>query len=201
MTASETAAAVAPADDCELVRRAQLGDTKAREELARRHRRSVFVLALQLTGSHDDALDVSQDALLRFFSKLNRFDSTRPVRPWLFTIARNRARDIWRRRKILRARSLISDNEDGFSYDIVDPSADPHQDLETTELRHRLWRALGVLSESKREILVLRDYHDLSYVEMADVLGIPTGTVMSRLHGARKALRDAYLEQQGGQGG
>ncbi|MDH3746196.1 MAG: sigma-70 family RNA polymerase sigma factor [Acidobacteriota bacterium] len=201
MTANEAAAAAAPVDDHELVRRAQHGETEACEELARRHRRSVFVLALQLTGSQDDALDISQDALLRFFSKLNRFDSTRPVRPWLFTIVRNRARDIWRRRKTRRAKPLISDGEEGFSYDIVDPTADPHQDLESTELRHRLWRALGVLSESKREILVLRDYHDLSYVEMADVLGIPTGTVMSRLHGARKALRDAYLEQQGGQGG
>ncbi len=185
-------------DDSALVRQAQRGDGTARDELARRHRQAAFLLALQLTGSRDDALDISQDAMLRFFGKLSRFDPGRPVRPWLFAIVRNRTRDFWRRAKVRRARSLSAE-DGGTAVDLIDPKADPHRDLETTERARRIWRALARLTEPKREILVLRDYHDLSYSELAEVLGIPAGTVMSRLHAARKALRAAYLEQQGGQ--
>ncbi|MEM8998437.1 MAG: sigma-70 family RNA polymerase sigma factor [Acidobacteriota bacterium] len=177
--------------DRELVRRAQAGDLDARDELAQRHRQPAYFLALQLLGHRDDALDVAQDAMLRFFSTLHRFDAARPVRPWLFQIVRNRVLDLYRRRKVRKHDSIdqAAADEDRPDLELVDSSVDLERDVAQTELQQRLWKALNELSQMQREILVLRDYQDLSYNEIAQTLGIPIGTVMSRLHGARKRLR------------
>ncbi len=175
--------------DSDLVLRARGGDASAQEALAKAHRRSAFLLALQLLGNRDDALDVAQDAMLRFFTTLHRFDPTRPVRPWLFQIVRNRVHDLWRRRKVRKHDSIDRVNEDGPAYELVDLSIDLEGDAVRTQLRRNLWQALRKLSDTQREILVLRDYQDLSYAEIAQTLGIPIGTVMSRLHAARKRLR------------
>lgn len=182
----------APGPETELVRRACQGDRGARDELVQRHRRQVYFLALQLLGNPDDALDVSQDAMLRFFSKLHRFDAARPVRPWLFRIVRNLALDLFRRRKVRHSESLDAvDDEDGerLRLDPVDESVDLDRDLLQRQLRRKLFAALNQLTPMQREIVVLRDYQDLSYQEIAEMLEIPLGTVMSRLHGARQRLR------------
>ncbi|MEM6454905.1 MAG: sigma-70 family RNA polymerase sigma factor [Acidobacteriota bacterium] len=178
--------------DGELVKLARGGDRAAADTLARAHRHAAYVLALQLLGNADDALDVAQDAMLRFFTTLHRFDARRPVRPWLYRIVRNRARDLFRRRKVRKHDSLDAprgNDDDGPSFELPDPSIDPHGDAEQAQLQRRLWRALRQLTETQREILVLRDYRDLSYAEIAEVLEIPVGTVMSRLHSARKRMR------------
>ena len=174
----------------ELVVRAQAGHRDAREALAAHCRHTAYTFALQLLGNRDDALDVAQESVLRFFQNLRRFDASRAVEPWLLTIVRNRVRDLWRRRKVRRADSLDDDEEGDLSREVVDPAADPERDAARDELRRSLWRTLGELPAKLREILVLRDYHDLSYAEIASVLEIPTGTVMSRLHRARAELRE-----------
>lgn len=181
-------AAAAPAEG-DLVLRARRGDAEAQEELARRHRRAAFLLALQLLGNHDDAMDVAQDAMLRFFAKIHRFDPKRPVRPWLYRIVRNRVYDLHRRRKLRRHDSLDYVDEEGRRFEVADLEVDLERDASRAQLRRHLWLALGELSERQREIMVLRDYQDLSYAEIAQALGIPIGTVMSRLHAARKRLR------------
>lgn len=186
-----------PLVDCEsdLVRRARSGDVVAREELALRHRRSAYLLALQLLGNVDDAMDVAQDAMLRFFSNLHRFDTRRPVRPWLCQIVRNRVVDLLRHRKIRNHDSLdLCDDEGNPRFEPIDERVDLHGDAANAELRAQIWRALKKLSRDQREILVLRDYQDLSYAEIAEALAIPLGTVMSRLHGARKRLRHVLQE-------
>lgn len=182
--------------DGDLVRRARAGEQEAREELARRHRRSAYLLALHLLRDPDDAMDVSQEAMLRFFTNLDRFEPRRPVKPWLLAIVRNQARDLWRRRKVRKAESL-DDGEGDLSMRLIDAHADPERDARRSQLRRRIWRCLSELSDKKREILVLRDYHDLTYSEIASVLAVPIGTVMSRLHGARKALREVLLAEGG----
>jgi RNA polymerase sigma-70 factor, ECF subfamily len=182
---------VADPAERELVRRARKGDAAAREELAIAHRRAAYLLALQLLGNRDDALDASQDALLRFFSTLDRFRPEQPVRPWLYSIVRNRCRDLMRRGRVRRAESLDSAGEEHWRPELVDASADPELDAERAELRRKVFAALGTLGQEHREILVLRDYQDLSYQEIASVLRVPRGTVMSRLHRARKALGTA----------
>ncbi len=180
----------APLDpEVDLVLRARSGDRAAQEDLVHRHRRSMFLLALQLLGNRDDALDVVQDAFLRFFTTLKRFDVRRPLKPWLYQIVRNRVVDLYRRRRVRRHEPLERGGDDGPVFEFSDPSVDPERDAARSELRSRLWRALDELSPKQREIMVLRDYQDLAYAEIATALSIPIGTVMSRLHGARQRLR------------
>jgi RNA polymerase sigma-70 factor (ECF subfamily) len=185
----------ATAEPEELILRAQEGQREACEELAHRHRKAAYLFALQLLGNPDDALDVAQEAMLQFFVSLHRFQPGRSVRPWLFTIVRNKARDFWRRRRARKTESLDNGVTD-LSLAMVDRSSNPEGDALLSELQQRVWRALSKLPATKREILVLRDFHDLSYNEIARVLSIPVGTVMSRLHAARKGLREVYLHQE-----
>jgi RNA polymerase sigma-70 factor (ECF subfamily) len=177
------------ADDA-LVARARGGDREAREELARRCRGPAYLLALQLLGDPDDALDAAQDSLLRLFDSFARFDPSRPLRPWLARIVRNRALDLRRRRRARPTVSLDALLDDGLP-EAPTAGAGPEERAARRELQRRVWRALQETSAAHREILVLRDYQDLSYQEIAAVLGIPVGTVMSRLHAARRSLRRA----------
>lgn len=182
--------------DADLVSQARVGDANACNELARRYRTAAFRFALQLTGHREDALDVTQDSLLRFLETLDLFDAGRPIQPWLFRIVRNKAYDLGRRKKVRRAESLDDLLERGMPAPVA---AAPHpvEGLELGDLRRKVWSALARLKEAQREILVLREYQDLSYGEISEVLGVPTGTVMSRLHRARHALRDLLAEQEG----
>ena len=175
------------ADEVALVQGAQAGHQDAREELARRCRRPAYLLALQMVGDRDDALDIAQDALLRLFESLGRFQSDRPIRPWLLTIVRNRVRDLWRRRSAQPGERL--DVRPDVVRVLADPGLDPEQHTVRRDEARQVWRAIGMLSDAHREILVLRDFHDLAYAQLAHVLDTPVGTVMSRLHAARTSLR------------
>ena len=162
--------------------------------LARRYRPPAYRLAVQLMGRPEDAKDVTQDAMLRFFGSLQRFDSARPVLPWLFRIVHNRVRDVQRRRIRRKTDSLECLVEDrGHQPVSAEPS--PETQLRRRRLQKRLWKHLGKLSPNHREILVLRDYQDLTYSEIAAVLGIPKGTVMSRLHAARRRLAENLRDE------
>ncbi len=180
--------------DRQLIDQAKAGEPTACDALARRYRRSAYLLALQMLGNRDDAMDVTQDAMLRFFSTLKSFDAARRVQPWLFTIVRNQVRDLWRQRQ--RRPGDTGGEADALVGQLASPQPGPETDLRRRELKERVWRALASLPAEKREIIVLRDFHDLSYSDIAQVLDIPIGTVMSRLHGARRQLR-ARLEEGG----
>jgi RNA polymerase sigma-70 factor (ECF subfamily) len=184
--------------ESEVVILAQQGDSAARELLAVRYRLPAFRLAMQLLGRPEEARDVAQDAMLRFFTSLDRFEAHRPVLPWLFRIVHNRVRDLQRQRSRRRVDSLDSYLED-TGLEPVSARPGPEERTRRRELRREIWRALRASSPKHREILVLRDYQDLSYAEIAAVLGIPKGTVMSRLHAARRSLRDR-LKLAGGPG-
>lgn len=182
--------------ESEVVVLAQQGDLDAKELLAVRYRTPAFRLAMQLLGRPEEAKDVAQDSMLRFFSSLGRFEAERPVLPWLFRIVHNRVRDLERQRRRRRVESL-----DGYlektGLEPVSAGPGPDKQLHRFQLQQKIWRCLGQLSAKHREILVLRDYQDLSYLEIASVLGIPKGTVMSRLHAARCSLRRRFRELDG----
>lgn len=175
------------------VRAAQRGDIDAREKLARSCQRSAYLFALQLTGHPDDALDLAQEAMLRFFRTLGRFDADRPVRPWLLRIVRNLVRDRARRLRVRRTEPL-QPHPDALQLDPADPSPNPEQRATLSDLQRLLWSAVRTLPPRYREIVALRDYLGLSYSELSVALKIPTGTVMSRLHRARAKLREIVKE-------
>ncbi len=186
---SLSASPEAPASETQLILLARKGDLQARETLAQQLRRPAFLLALQLLGNRDDALDCTQESLLRFFSKLHLFEDGRPILPWLRRIVRNRAIDMLRRKKVRRADSLDSCLEDEAPIEVPDTTQDTHRTVHLREQKALVWSCVQALSQAQREIIILRDYQDLSYQEISETLEVPMGTVMSRLHRARAELR------------
>jgi len=176
-----------------LVRAAKLGSDTALNELAVLVRQPAYYFALQLLGNREDAMDVTQDAVMRFLSSLERFEEGRPVLPWVRRIVRNAVIDLQRKKNVRSAESLDSDGFDGEALTLVDEASSSADLAIQQERRKIVWNSLGELSEGQREIVVLREYQDLSYQEIAELLEVPIGTVMSRLHRARIELRKTVL--------
>lgn len=167
-------------------------DPSIRSDAAERVGRTAYVFALQLTRSRDAAQDIAQDSVLRFYRNIDRFDDRRPVEPWLYQIVRNQVRDHARRDGYRSHDSLDAWLEQGIK-EPADDSVDPAVIAEQHEEQRLVWSAIGRLSDDHREILVLRDFNDLSYDELSATLQIPRGTVMSRLHAARRKLREQLV--------
>ncbi|MHB8077940.1 MAG: RNA polymerase sigma factor [Candidatus Krumholzibacteriia bacterium] len=167
------------------------GDQAGYEALVQRYWRRAYGVALGLAGSGDDAMDATQKAFLRVWKALPRFREGDPFYPWLYRIVRNSALNQRRDEKRHRGDVPLEfvNRPDGR------PS--PLDDVEGEELRRRLWREIQTLPVEQREALVLHRFQGLKYREIAAVLDIPIGTVMSRLHAARSRLA-RRLEAEGG---
>jgi RNA polymerase sigma-70 factor, ECF subfamily len=168
------------------------GESPALDTQAAGYRHMAYLLALHLTGDREDSRDVAQDAMVRFFSSRTKLGAGEDARPWVLTVVRNLVRDRWRRRRLRPTDSIDAGD---LSSELTAPGANPEETAERRQMQKRLWQAMSSLPTEKREMLVLRDFHDLSYAEIARVVGIPIGTVMSRLHAARTALRAAFEER------
>ena len=166
-------------DDAELVSRTTRGELTAFEELVDRHRPVVFRVAAGIVGAND-AEDVSQDAFLRAFHRLERFRGEAPFRSWLLRITHNAALDHLARRR--------PEPVDPQAVDTSQPSEAraPAERLEVRERIERLERKLRGLSYEHRTVLVLRDAEGFSYEEIADITDSPLGSVKGRLHRARR---------------
>jgi len=160
------------------------------EETAIRVRNASFRLAAGLLRNREDALDIAQETLLRFLVKIDHFDHSRPLIPWILRITYNLCMDHLRKKKIRNGylRSGTSNRSQE-----VDGSPILDREYEENELKELLWQAVNRLDELYREVVILRDYNDLSYSEIAEILKIPRGTVMSRLHKARQRLTFSML--------
>ena len=138
-------------------------------------------LAIQILGNYADAEDAVHDAFATALSQPGRYDARKgPLRPWFFRVVRNRCIDMLRRRQ---GRALPVE-------ELESAAPSPEVAFEIGQARSRVQRALADLPSDRREIVVLRDYLDLTYAEIAEVLDIPCGTVMSRLHRSRLALKE-----------
>jgi RNA polymerase sigma-70 factor (ECF subfamily) len=187
-----------PHNDERLVTRCQAGDIQAFGILVEKHKQRVYYTALGLLGSHEDALDVSQEAFVRAYRSIAKFQSRRSsFFTWYYQILRNLCFNFVRdRAKHARAFSEIDARRQPLA-EIVDAGGDPSVIAERNELKAAVWRAINALKTHDREIIILRDFQDLSYTEIAETLNCPLGTVMSRLFGARRQLKEklaGYLE-------
>jgi RNA polymerase sigma-70 factor (ECF subfamily) len=169
--------------DAELARRAGAGDERAFTTLVRRYERPVFALCCRYLGQAD-AADAAQETFVRAFTHLERFDHSRPLLPWLFTIARRLCIDHQRARK----HEAQSDRLPEGAASGIEAHVSAREELTL------LARALGDLPEGSREALALFHLHDLSYKEIAEQLEVPMGTVMSWIHRGRDALRAALSD-------
>jgi len=179
-------------DDRALAASAKAGDTAAFDELVRRHMRGAYRAALAICGCHEDALDASQDAFAKAFRALRTFREEYAFSTWFYRILRNTCYSHLRKRRVRRHLCL----GDLPQAKLADPLADPSAAAERSELAHALADAIDSLPPAKREILVLREIEGLSYKELAERLGVPIGTVMSRLYHARAAVR-GVMEDKG----
>jgi RNA polymerase sigma-70 factor (ECF subfamily) len=185
--ASDAAEVVDP--DRDLVDRWRGGEADAFAALVRRHQRRVFGLLLRMLGSREEAEDAAQDAFLNLHRHGHRFRRESRFSTFLYRIAVNAALN--RRRSIGRRRAHADAFNDAHAVGHAGPESgsDPEQALAGDRLRTRLGRELLALPESLRAPVVLYDVEGLSYGEIADVLEVAEGTVKSRIHRARQALR------------
>jgi RNA polymerase sigma-70 factor (ECF subfamily) len=173
--------------------RARGGDREAFGRLVELHMRRAYGAALGLVGSSADALDLSQEAFVKAFRSIARFQPGAPFFPWYYSILRNlcfnHLRDRGRRARLLREAA-----DGGERPAAVGFQPGPDVLAERSEQREAVWTAIGGLREEEREVLVLREFEGLSYKEIAGLAGCPVGTVMSRLFAARKNLKAALEE-------
>jgi RNA polymerase sigma-70 factor (ECF subfamily) len=177
------------------VARFKAGEEAAFERLVRRHEREVYRLALRLLRNPDDALEVAQETFLRAYRGLSSFRGEAAFRTWLYGIALNaaRTRQASLSKSLSRMQRLEGDEDDPPSplLSVSDPAPSPENRALGGELKEALLAALSRISPEHREILLLREVEGLDYGEVGVLLGIPEGTVKSRLARARRAVREA----------
>lgn len=181
-------------DSSKLVRRCMDGDSGAWAELVRTQHRRVYGLCYRFTGNATDAEDLTQDVFLKVYSNLSSFDMARgSLQVWITTMTRNLLVDNFRRTRNLRATGSLDDGWD--ETDELRPldrlqstSPSPHENAAQKELAKMVQGALAKVSTELREAVILRDLQDMDYKEIAQVLGIPEGTVKSRISRGRAEL-------------
>ncbi len=153
-------------------------------DLFRQYKLKAYHYALQTVGNSEDAMDVTQEAFLRLHRHWHRRDRDRPFAPWMYSIVRNLAIDLIRKRSVRK--------ETDMEAAAPRPSPLPTPELETrrAEVSTYLWREIDRLPDVQKESLLLRDWHGLSYAEIAEATGTSVTTINSRIHDARVRLRE-----------
>ncbi len=180
------------ADDV-LVRKAQSGDRAAYGELVRRHQDRVYNMALKMLNSPEDARDACQDTFIRGFRSLGGYDFRAAYTTWLYRIATNVCLDQLRRRGKEQQRTCPLGTREGLEIESGDQSPGPEELCVERERLKNLRRAVGGLPEGYRMALVLHHYQELSYREVAEIMELPEKTVATRIHRAKKMLREQLL--------
>jgi RNA polymerase sigma-70 factor (ECF subfamily) len=181
-------------DWTQIIRRCMDGDSSAWAELVRAQHRRVYGLCYRFTGNPADAEDLTQDVFLKIYSNLTSFDLTRgSLQVWITTMTRNLLVDNFRRTKNQRATSSLDEGwetvEDLRPIDrLTAHGLSPHEVAAKKELAKMVQNALACVSVDLREAVILRDLQDMDYKEIAQVLGIPEGTVKSRISRGRAEL-------------
>jgi len=176
--------------DAELLARYAAGDEAAFREVVSRYKNSLYAFLKRFLNQQDLLEDVFQETFLQLFNSRDSFDDSRPLRPWLFTIAANKAKDALRRQQRTSAVPIgqIADSQDISFDDVLNAfSSDgktPSDVLEKDETAARVRQIIADMPDNLREILILAYFNKFSYKQMADILSIPIGTVKSRLHTA-----------------
>jgi RNA polymerase sigma-70 factor (ECF subfamily) len=182
------------AEDSEWVKKAQSGDMRAFDRLVSKHRGKIYAMIYNMVKNDADAWDLSQEAFIKAWKALPKFEARARFSTWLFRISHNVVYDWLRKRRIEGEGEL---NDEIFDASRIDPGAvtapnhdmRPDEAMEKSELRDQINAAIAKLSEEHREVILLREVQGLDYKEIAEITENSIGTVMSRLHYARKKLQ------------
>jgi len=169
------------------IRNCQLGNTDSYRLLVEKYRERAYYAALIMTGNREDALDISQEAFYRAFKAIKSFQTGKNFYTWLYRILKNISINNFRQ---IKRRNLVFTDAEQTSDKrfFISPSATPDEVFEEHEMRDLVWKGLLRLKAEDREIIVLKEFHNMSYKEIAETLEIPLGSVMSRLFYAKKKL-------------
>lgn len=176
--------------DAELLKRYREGDETAFREIVERYKNSLYSFLRRFLNRQDLVEDVFQETFLQLFASRDSFDTSRPLRPWLFTIAANKAKDALRKMQRHSSMSIgaIADSGDVSVDDVINILASykitPADEVTMEETARRVREIVADMPENLRGILILAYFEQFSYKHMAEILSIPIGTVKSRLHTA-----------------
>jgi len=178
------------AEDKALVDASQKGDMQAFEELVARHRDKIYARAFSMMRNEEEAMDLSQEAWVKAWQRLKQFQGEASFVTWMTRIVINLCLDQLRKQKRFRAESVeqLDEESGGVERQMPVVVPNPTERLERIELRQRIDRALGQLSHEHRTALILHEFEDLEYKEIAKRMGCSIGTVMSRLFYARRKM-------------
>ncbi len=190
----------ARAADLDAIRRCLAGDREAFGELVERWQDRIHGAVHRMVGDAELARDLAQETFLRAYTGLRSFEGGSSFGTWLYSIALNQVRSEMRKRSALKRHDPLSldalrGGEDGRSVDPPDPAEAAPDRLATREHCDLLRAEIARLDDDHREVLVLREFQGLSYEEVAEIAGVPVGTVRSRLHRARNELRERLRDR------
>jgi RNA polymerase sigma-70 factor (ECF subfamily) len=193
--------------DAQLLARFAAGEEDAFREIVNRYKNSLYAFLKRFLSHQDIIDDVFQETFLQLFNSMESYDTSRPLRPWLFTIAANKAKDALRKKQRKGAMSIgtVADSQEMSFEDMLNTlSSDetmPYDELERGETASKVRKIVAEMPENLREILVLAYFNRFSYKQMAQILSIPIGTVKSRLHTAVGYFAKQWKESiRGGKG-
>jgi len=176
--------------DAQLLAQFAEGDEAAFRELVNRYKNGLYAFLKQFLNQQDMVEDAFQETFLQLFTSRDSFDTSRPLRPWLFTIAANKAKDALRKKQRTAAVPIgsIAESQE-MSFDdvlntLTSDTTMPYEDLQKSETASLVGQVITDMPENLREILILAYFDKFSYKQMAQILSIPIGTVKSRLHTA-----------------
>jgi RNA polymerase sigma-70 factor (ECF subfamily) len=168
-------------EDLKLIRRSQAGDTEAFDELVTRYRTKIFTMLYGMVRNENDAWDLAQEGFLRAWRSIHKFEGRSSFYTWLYSLTVNLAKDSLRR----KGRRVEVELDDAIPCSLPSPRANYRR----TEIRQHIDAALAQLSPEHRAVIILKEIEDLSYQEIAEILRLSIGTVMSRLFYSRKKLQ------------
>jgi RNA polymerase sigma-70 factor (ECF subfamily) len=181
--------------DCELICHAISGRGHGFEELVRRYQRPITSYVFRMIGDYEASLDVTQEVFIKVYNSLEKYSPAYKFSTWLYRIAHNAAVDHLRRTPS-GTQSLEAQNADGsYEFQIESRSPSPEQDQQRREWRTEIEAAVRCLPPVYRDLILLRHSKDLSYDEIAQVTGLPLGTVKNRLFRAREMMRQIFMER------
>jgi RNA polymerase sigma-70 factor (ECF subfamily) len=176
--------------DSELLQRYRKGDEEAFKEIVTRYKNSLYAFLRRFVTQDDIVEDVFQETFLQLYTSRDSFDAERPLRPWLFTIAANKAKDALRKMQRQSSMSMGAIADAGeFSLDevvniLTSYETTPEEEVSAEETAQRVRQIIAEMPDNLRGILILAYFEQFSYKHMAEILSIPIGTVKSRLHTA-----------------
>jgi RNA polymerase sigma-70 factor (ECF subfamily) len=181
--------------DGELVQSALAGRASGFEELVRRYQRPIAAYVYRMVGDYDAALDLTQEVFIKVYNSLGRYRSEFKFSTWIYKIAHNAAIDHLRRHNAREQTLSSSDAPERSEVVLESRRLTPEQESERKERCSEIETVVQLLPHAYRELIVLRHSHDLSYDEIAEVTGLPLGTVKNRLFRAREAMREELVQR------